>query len=871
MSLFLSSNKPRSLHRPITTSINNDNNVTSLEHSLDEWFSRSNSSQSTETLNDGASITSTTSTITTTNCPCCQSIQCDSWRNIRKMIRKLETETRLAAEIGQSLLQKNDVYLMESNQLKERFEQCQERKQELEISLDETERFAQQLHREKDKWMWQYEKSEKILNESVADLENTNNKCAALTEELERTKSELEKLQLFKVKSHQFDSREDTLQSKLEDTTQELIISRKNEMVLESKYKKLMARYESLSYSSQDTNKPTLKTKFNIKSLSTITTPTVADIQRATTDELHAFINELLSTNTSLKNELLNTTARLEDARNEAASLQDQDMNMGKGITKSTKKANNKSNSNVRHSTFTNNQTTSSTTIINNDSRSRRHRSTSTRMPRSKSVRDGLKSSSSSSMRSSTSPIPQTTTSTPVVHHHYHYYLRQRKQSDTLDEEPNQDIVPTLCRDQHCDDLKLPTPFPSSMHTKSTAKDESNFGMISPITLSNIDKTHNHYHHQDAEEIQQINTLDDTFVLSPSSSAPVSTTERPVIITDLHQQTIPLSQSPPLTTLPETPSSFTPYTTLLNQARAVLQRLQSTDTRTLNRRLQRAFDITELSNMSNAILQNIVTDVDTMDARFIWLAPDENNNGNNDDPSMINEKASDGRQSYTFSFLVNEFFCMVQLLQELLQEIGQLSITINHLQVAYVKKVEENEIRVQQEVMEKYQQITSQQQTSSNDTTSSLLPATNPSIESSAPSHLSSTPIHWLASLFTSNNVNTSTTTTTTTTTDYVTLLSHHSSGHLHPTTTTSQQTERHPDKKNIHTNHHHHYPHTSYPLDNNSNIKGGRHHPFWPSISLILDELRRSSMIGSSSLDREWYWTCSDGLSASWLENKDY
>jgi hypothetical protein len=59
----------------------------------------------------------------------------------------------------------------------------------------------------------------------VADLETTNEKCAALAKELDDTKLEMEKLQLFKFKSHQSDTREDTLQSKVRGSTQQTVVN----------------------------------------------------------------------------------------------------------------------------------------------------------------------------------------------------------------------------------------------------------------------------------------------------------------------------------------------------------------------------------------------------------------------------------------------------------------------------------------------------------------------------------------------------------------------------------------------------------------------------------------------------------------------
>ena len=40
--------------------------------------------------------------------------------------------------------------------------QAYERRHHMETSLDEAETLAQRLNREKDKWLWQYEKSEKV-------------------------------------------------------------------------------------------------------------------------------------------------------------------------------------------------------------------------------------------------------------------------------------------------------------------------------------------------------------------------------------------------------------------------------------------------------------------------------------------------------------------------------------------------------------------------------------------------------------------------------------------------------------------------------------------------------------------------------------
>ncbi|ORX57478.1 hypothetical protein DM01DRAFT_93188 [Hesseltinella vesiculosa] len=282
MSLYVSSNKPRSLLRQSHYLTSHGPSLPSnVEHSLEQWLQKgecmpsplfaASSSQPPELWNkSSSSSTSSQSSSSNTStddhpspvtlpaedllsvlsphdaplpCPCCQQDQCLSWCRTSNIMRKLDAELRLAAEIGQNLLQKNETLTLESSQIKDQLEQAYERRGELEASLNEAEALAQRLNREKDKWLWQYEKSEKILQETIADLETTNYKCAALSQEFEQAKMDLEKLQLFKLKSQQADSRETLLQAKVNDLDQELTIARKNELTLESKYKKLVARY----------------------------------------------------------------------------------------------------------------------------------------------------------------------------------------------------------------------------------------------------------------------------------------------------------------------------------------------------------------------------------------------------------------------------------------------------------------------------------------------------------------------------------------------------------------------------------------------------------------------------------------------------
>jgi hypothetical protein len=112
------------------------------------------------------------------------------------------------------------------------------------------------------------------MDETLADLEIVNDKCNQLTKEIEAKNGEVEKLRIFKFMVRQSEIREETLRSKvnniitqfdyvilfvlitpfvfskkkLDDTNQELAVCHKNELVLESKNKKLKMRYGKLKY-----------------------------------------------------------------------------------------------------------------------------------------------------------------------------------------------------------------------------------------------------------------------------------------------------------------------------------------------------------------------------------------------------------------------------------------------------------------------------------------------------------------------------------------------------------------------------------------------------------------------------------------------
>ncbi|KAI9486673.1 MAG: hypothetical protein EXX96DRAFT_472089 [Benjaminiella poitrasii] len=197
-------------------SSNNASFMPSIEESLQDWLSKN-------------TIPDTPSSYSLDMCQCCKQHDCQNFESIHSIIRKLENDVRLAAVIGQSLLQKHEQYVTESNDIKNQLEQ--------EVNQKEKRKKLKGRVRVKEK------RKKQILDETTFDLDMCNNRCLELGAELKNSINEVEKLRVFKFMVRQADIREEVLKTKLEDTKQELAISRKAELTLESKHRKLKAKY----------------------------------------------------------------------------------------------------------------------------------------------------------------------------------------------------------------------------------------------------------------------------------------------------------------------------------------------------------------------------------------------------------------------------------------------------------------------------------------------------------------------------------------------------------------------------------------------------------------------------------------------------
>ncbi|KAF9933992.1 hypothetical protein FBU30_003710 [Linnemannia zychae] len=167
-----------------------------------------------------------------------------------------------------------------------------------------------------------------------------------------------------------------------------------------------------------------------------------------------------------------------------------------------------------------------------------------------------------------------------------------------------------------------------------------------------------------------------------------------------------------------------PYQLLHTLSSELLERLARSDTRELNRRLRRTFDIQALSQMSNSVIENVLTDVNNLGERFRWVEAqvanpvdelldrhhnmktpvgDDSEASGQENEGEDDEMIENDDELVDWGFSVAEFFPLAHVVQEMLSEIGKLRMTINELQLSYVLKVEQDRIKAEKDFMAGYE------------------------------------------------------------------------------------------------------------------------------------------------------------------------
>lgn len=311
----------------------------------------------------------------------------------------------------------------------------------------------------------------------------------------------------------------------------------------------------------------------------------------------------------------------------------------------------------------------------------------------------------------SNSSLSSPTEAATVVHHHYHYHVHKSKNTglQEIGQRPpsrkntiagaelfiseemaaqNRSLV--TGKSHHTTDISKPvvTPVPSSRRKSLLSTSLNDLSRKQELAKAKangsigkkIRGTHDHLHTQwstddglDSDGPRQISGL--------TASADAY---------DGHTSNIPIENELSL-------CKDAPYHSLHHLGVHYFERLKATDIRALNRQLRRAFDILELSSMSNSIIDNVLTDVRVIKSRFLWV---EQNIANNKEMGDSDE-GGEYSQIWESDVSMEDFFPLVELTETLLTEIGEMRMTLNDLQVEYVNKVEFIEHQAEKDILNK--------------------------------------------------------------------------------------------------------------------------------------------------------------------------
>lgn len=309
-------------------------------------------------------------------------------------------------------------------------------------------------------------------------------------------------------------------------------------------------------------------------------------------------------------------------------------------------------------------------------------------------------------LSSSSLSLPSDTTT--VVHHHYHYHVHKSKNAFqetghrrlrkdmiggddlTISEEPGQSKSLVPGKSPHTTDISKPvvTSIPSARR-KSLLSSSLN-------DLSKKQQLSNQVRDLNIKSKGSDGLLHSQWSFDDSSNDDAGSRMLPVAPTTADYQRHPSD----IMNIPDTGISLckdAPYHSLHHLGVHFFERLKATDIRALNRQLRRAFDILELSGMSNSIIDNVLADIRVLKSRFLWVEQSIASY------KELEDKQGDNSYSHPWESDVSmdDFFPLVELTEILLSEIGEMRITLNDLQVEYVNKVEQIEHQAEKDIRHK--------------------------------------------------------------------------------------------------------------------------------------------------------------------------
>ncbi|KAM3578328.1 hypothetical protein VKS41_009229 [Umbelopsis sp. WA50703] len=686
-----------------------------ISHDLQEWLTRTSAEQPAPLP----------------TC-CCEQPTCRSSELFQDTIKRLEGESRLAAEIGQSLLLKYEKCIHEDEQRRREYEQklqkAEEKIRKLRTINDDLEKHNEELTLQNNKRSWEYEKAQQTIQSMSSDLEVTNHKVAKLTADNESKNAEIEN-SISRMLTRQADLRDEMNESKIGDLKQELALARKNELFLESKHKKLAARFEMLQ-----TNFDALKEEnaalaeaaengsnagwirqVNDKLRSIEMKNGGFDVRPQQYQHLITLIKELGFSNNKLKNELAEYKDMLSDSKAEVTLLNAKLEQLEGSDDSELDSAVAHKQSNMipsRHRITEEEPESYHVPDVATDSQH------AYSLPYDSIANDNMRTSlkvrrSATTMRTSdkqsvnrlatrtmTTPLyanpannlSSSSLSSPsdnhtVVHHHYHYHVHKSKSA-------YQDLgVRRLRKETSASDgyISEEQNQKSLVSSKSIYTTDISKPVVNPIS-STRSKSLLSSSLYDLSKKKPVHSVDS----SESTSQPSSWTAKQTDFTDHMPKSLQTIEYPePSESQGVSLCKDAPYHSLHHLGTHYYERLKATDIRALNRQLRRTFDILELSSMSNSIIDNVLADIKVLKSRFVWVEQSITTYR-----AMV-EDADASSRPWESDVSMDDFFPLVELTEILLSEIGQMRMTLNDLQVEYVSKVEQIGHRSEQDVIDK--------------------------------------------------------------------------------------------------------------------------------------------------------------------------
>ncbi|KAH8548862.1 hypothetical protein BGW37DRAFT_559711 [Umbelopsis sp. PMI_123] len=492
---------------------------------------------------------------------CCGKGECQNQKRYEQNLQKAESDARLAAEIGQTLLQKHEHYALDAQTIQAELERklkfISDEKKALERMNHEAKVENEQAKDDRARAIAERDRSRKMVEAVQKDLEIVSIRCKNLEDENQAKKTEIAEIKALQVIVAQSHSMEQTMQSKVDDLLQELSSAQKNEAAVESKYRKLKSRYEALHASYHMTKRQMkelesssedykalawLKESNNKLRQDLLHISNGSPNKETQSTQLISLIQELATANNKLKGEILNQqetiaslSIRVQEAENGAKNDEDEE--------------------HIHH-----NAELGDVFAI----------STSKRNPGISTDLSSQLSGSWSSSILATSP-PQHSVKIP-------------------------------------EDITNHVPQPISLLSKLEEAQKSSLSQSLP-GKPNVFKQ--------PESMLNIDISGGDAVVKPQRST--STPMKTKVGSPLSHTNVFMTPSPPQSPSLGGQELRHPYKLLYDLATHLHKRLSGTEIRILNRRLHRAFDMLKLTDLSNSIIDNVNQDIQALDSRFSWV------------------------------------------------------------------------------------------------------------------------------------------------------------------------------------------------------------------------------------------------------------